>query len=286
MEDRYDLAIIGTGPAGLSAALNASIRNKRFILFGSSQLSGKIEKAHMIHNYLGLPEIRGVELKAKYLEHLKQMGIAITEKKVTNLYDMSGYFSILANNELYEAKSVILATGVQTGKGFMGEIEYLGKGVSYCATCDGMLYRNKVVTVIAYNREEEKEAEYLAELASKVYYIPMYKEPAQLSSCIEILRDKPVEITGSVTVNKLLLKEHTIETDGIFILRDTISPATLIPGIMTDHNHIKVDRTMKTSIPGCYAAGDVTGKPYQYLKAAGEGNIAALSAVSYIETLK
>ena len=114
----------------------------------------------------------------------------------------------------------------------------------------------------------------------------MYKEPVQLSSRIEILRDKPVEITGSVTVNKLILKEHTIETDGIFILRDTISPATLIPGIVTEKNHINVDRTMKTSIPGCYAAGDVTGKPYQYLKAAGEGNIAALSAVSYIEAMK
>ncbi len=286
MEDRYDLAIIGTGPAGLSAALNASIRNKRFLLFGSGQLSGKIEKAHMIHNYLGLPEIRGVELKTKYLEHLKKMGITITEKKVTNLYNMSGYFSILANNELYEAKSVILATGVQTGKGFTGEIEYLGKGVSYCATCDGMLYRNKVVAVIAYSREEEKEAEYLAELASKVYYIPMYKEVVQLSSHIEILRDKPVEITGSITVNKLILKEHTVVTDGVFILRDTISPTTLIPGIETEENHIKVDRIMKTSIPGCYAAGDVTGKPYQYLKAAGEGNIAALSAVSYIEAMK
>ncbi len=286
MNERYDLAIIGTGPAGLSAALNAKIRNKKFILFGSKQLSGKIEKAHLINNYLGFQGIQGVKLQEEFRKHIQQMEIEITEKKVTNIYTMGDYFSVLANNEIYESKAVILATGIQIGKGFTGEEAYLGKGVSYCATCDGILYRNKVVTVIAYSKQEEKEAEYLAGLASKVYYIPMYKEQVHLSDKIEIIMDKPVEIAGEDLVKKLILKNRELETDGIFILRDTINPGTLLPGIDTEENHIKVDRTMKTSIPGCYAAGDVVGKPYQYIKAAGEGNIASLSAISYIESTK
>lgn len=286
MEERYDLAIIGTGPAGLSAALNAKIRNKRFIIFGSSQLSGKIEKAHLIGNYLGFPKIQGKELQTEFQKHLRQMEIEIAEKKVTNIYPMDGYFSLLANNEIYEAKSIILATGIQIGKGFPGEEAYLGKGVSYCATCDGNFYRDKIVAVVAYSSQEEKEAEYLADMAAKVYYIPMYKEELHLSDKIEVIRDRPVEIAGGEVVNKLILKDRVLVTDGVFILRDTINPGTLIPGIETEENHIKVDRTMKTNIPGCYAAGDVTGKPYQYIKAAGEGNVAALSAVNYVETVK
>jgi thioredoxin reductase (NADPH) len=115
MDERYDIAIIGTGPAGLSAALNAKIRNKRFILFGNSQLSGKVEKAHLINNYLGLPKISGRELQSEFKKHLQQMEIEITEKKVTNIYPMEGYFSLLANNEIYEAKTIILATGIQIG---------------------------------------------------------------------------------------------------------------------------------------------------------------------------
>jgi thioredoxin reductase (NADPH) len=286
MDERYDIAIIGTGPAGLSAALNVKIRNKKYILFGNSILSNKVEKAHTINNYLGFPGIQGKTLVEEFQKHLREMDIQITEKKVTNIYSMGDYFSILANNELYEAKSLILATGVQLGKSFPGEEMFLGKGVSYCATCDGMLFRNKTVAVVAYEKHNEAEAEYLAGLASKVYYIPMYKDDIKLSEKIEIVMDKPTEILGEGIVEKLVLKNKTIETDGIFILRDTISPNTLLPGIETEENHIKVDRTMKTSLAGCFAAGDIVGKPYQYIKAAGEGNVASLSAVNYIEATK
>lgn len=114
----------------------------------------------------------------------------------------------------------------------------------------------------------------------------MYKETAALSGKIEIVMEKPVEIMGNSYVEKIVLKNSSIETDGIFILRDAISPSTLLPGIETEENHIKVDRLMKTSLKGCFAAGDIAGKPYQYIKAAGEGNVAALSAVNYIETNK
>ncbi len=283
---RYDIAIVGSGPAGLSAALNAQIRKKKFIIFGNKDFSGKLIKAHKINNYLGLYNKSGKEVHDEFAKHLDEMGITITEEKINNIYSMGDYFALMVNEKMYEASTVILATGVSYGKLFEGEEKYLGKGVGYCATCDAPLYKNKVVTIIAYNKNDEHEADYIATIASKVYYIPMYNEEVNVDSKIEVIKGIPVEIAGEEFVKKLILKEKEIETDGIFILRDSVSPAQLVPGIKIEDNHVYVDRLMKTSINGCFAAGDIVGKPYQYIKAAGEGNIAALSAVSYLDSLK
>lgn len=285
MSERYDIAIIGSGPAGLSAALNAKIRKKNFILFGNKELTAKLSKAHEINNYLGFYRKSGKEIQEEFNNHLKEMDINITEEKINNVYAMGDYFGLMVNQKMYEATTVILATGVQYGKLFDGEERLLGKGVGYCATCDAPLYKNKVVTIIAYNKHEEDEANFIASIASKVYYIPMYKEEVQVDSSIEIINDVPVEIIGEDKVSKLKLKNSEIDTDGIFILRDSISPGQLVPGLKIVDNHIEVDRLMKTNINGCFAAGDVVGKPYQYIKAAGEGNIAALSAVNYIDSI-
>jgi thioredoxin reductase (NADPH) len=113
----------------------------------------------------------------------------------------------------------------------------------------------------------------------------MYKEEVEVNSAIEIVNDTPISIEGEDKVGKLKLKDSEIDTDGIFILRDSISPGQLVPGLKIVDNHIEVDRLMSTNIPGCFAAGDVVGAPYQYIKAAGEGNIAALSAVNYIDSI-
>jgi len=285
MSSRYDIAIIGSGPAGLSAALNAKIRKKSFIIFGNKELTTKLSKAHEINNYLGFYRKSGKEIQEEFSNHLREMDITITEEKINNVYAMGDYFGIMVNEKMYEATTVILATGVQYGKLFKGEERLLGKGVGYCATCDAPLYKNKVVTIISYNKHEEDEANFIATIASKVYYIPMYKEEVEVDSSIEILNDMPVEIIGEDKVSKLKLKNSEIDTDGIFILRDSISPGQLVPGIEIVDNHIQVDRLMKTNINGCFAAGDVVGKPYQYIKAAGEGNIASLSAVNYIDSI-
>lgn len=285
MSERYDIAIIGSGPAGISAALNAKIRKKKFIIFGNNELTPKLAKAHEINNYLGFYRKSGKEIQEEFLNHLKEMDIKITEEKINNVYAMGDYFALMVNEKMYEATTVILATGVQYGKLFTGEERLLGKGVGYCATCDAPLYKGKVVTIVSYNKHEEAEANFIATIASKVYYIPMYDEEVEVDSSIEIIKDMPIEIIGEDKVSKLKLKNSEIETDGIFILRDSISPGQLVPGLNIVDNHIDVDRLMKTSINGCFAAGDVVGKPYQYIKAAGEGNIAALSAVSYIDSI-
>ncbi len=283
MGERYDIAIIGSGPAGLSAALNARIRKKNFIIFGSKDISNKLVKAHTINNYLGFYGKSGLEIRDEFLNHLQSVDINITEEKVNSIYAMGDYFSLMVNEKMYEATSIILATGVNFGKPFNGEEEFLGKGVGYCATCDAPLYKDKVVTIIAYNKKDEEEANFIASIASKVYYVPMYNEEVEVNSDIEIIKDKPVEIKGDMKVNSLILSNKELKTDGIFILRDSISPGQLVPGLELDQNHVKVDRLMKTNIKGCFAAGDIVGVPYQYIKSAGEGNIAALSAVSYVD---
>jgi len=286
MSDRIDIAIIGSGPAGVSAALNASIRKKTFKIFGSKEISQKLVKAHKVNNYLGFYGKSGLEIRDEFAKHLESMDIDITEDKINNIYSMGDYFALMGTNNNYEAKTVILATGVNFGKPLKGEEEFLGRGVGYCATCDAPLYKDKVVTIISYNKHEESEANFIAQVASKVYYIPMYKEEVAVDSSIEVIKDTPVEIVGEKFVEKLALKDREIETDGIFILRDSISPGQLVPGLQLDGNHIDVDRKMSTNLKGCFAAGDIVGTPYQYIKAAGEGNIAALSAVSYLDELR
>lgn len=283
--ERYDLAIIGSGPAGISAALNAKIRKKKFIIFGSKELSNKLTKAEKINNYLGFYGKSGEQIKDEFVNHMKSMDISITEERINNIYAMGNYFTLMANDKMYEASAIILVTGVNFGKPFKGEEEFLGKGVGYCATCDAPLYKNKVVIIIAYNKKDEEEVNFISTIASKVYYIPVYKEKVEVNEKVEIITDTPIEIVGEDRVKKLILKNSEIETDGIFILRDSVSPRQLVPGLELDENHVKVDRRMKTNLEGCFAAGDVVGAPYQYIKAAGEGNIAALSAVSYIDSL-
>lgn len=282
----YDIAIIGSGPAGMEAAITAKIRNKNIIFLSSNNSSEKVGKAHLFENYLGLPNISGDDLNEAFLEHLKSLDIEIIPAKVTNIYDMGDYFNIQAEKEIYVSKSVILATGVNFGRPYENENKFLGRGVSYCATCDGNLYKNKNIAVIGASPKEEKEANYLAELASSIIYIPLYKDVINLSSKIEVVREIPTSIEGNIKVSKLKTNKAEYEVEGIFILRDAISPKNLVPGLVTDEDRVVVDRNMATNIKGLFACGDIVGRPYQAIKAAGEGNIAALSAVEFIDESK
>ncbi len=280
--ERYDIAIIGTGPAGLEAAITAKVRNKKIILFGNKNLSMKVEKAHTIQNYLGLPNIAGEDLKAAYENHLKAMDIQITEDKINAVYAMGEYFALQGNETSYEAQTVILATGVSTAKAYPGEEEFLGRGVSYCATCDAPLYRGKTAAIIGFSPKEEAEADFMAEMAEKVYYFPMYEGAIKVSDNIEVIQDKPIAVEGTMKVQELVTEKGSYAVDGVFFLRESVSPAQLVPGLKIEDNHIAVDRQLRTNIAGCFACGDAVGAPYQYIKSAGEGNVAALSAVSYL----
>ncbi len=279
----YDCIIIGTGPAGLSAALNLKTYKKSFVWFGSKSLSDKVRKAEKITNYPGFPELTGQELFAHFEDHIQSAGLEITEKTVTNVMSAGNYYMVLADNEIYEAKTLILAMGVMTAKLLKGEDELLGRGVSYCATCDGMFYKDKEIAVLCNDPKYEHEVEYLADLAAKVTYFPLFSDSQVKKENVTISKDFPVEVNGIDRVTGLTLKSGEIlSVDGVFCLRNAIALSKLIPELEIENGHIVVNRAQKTNLPGCFAAGDCTGRPYQYTKAVGEGNVAAHSCISYL----
>ena len=291
LSERYDIAVIGTGPAGLEAAITAKVRNKSVLLIGSDGSSEKVAKAESIQNYLGLPAISGEEMKKSFLSHIDGMGIPITKDRVNAVYAMGDYFMIQCHGGDYEASACIVATGVSAQKPFPGELENLGRGVSYCATCDAALYKGKTAVIIAYSDEDEEEAKFLAERAEKVYYLPQYEGCKELGENIEVTAGvKPLSIEMKDGMSVLNAEhcgeEKTFESNGVFVLRQMVAPSQLVPGLALDGNHVGVNRQMETNIRGLFACGDITGTPYQYIKAAGEGNVAALSAVRYLATLK
>ncbi|MCH5191680.1 MAG: FAD-dependent oxidoreductase [Oscillospiraceae bacterium] len=285
--ETVDIAIIGSGPAGISAAINAQIRHKSFYLFGNSDLSDKVQRSELISNYPALPDISGAELNALFREHLEKAQIAVTQKRITGIFKMKNRFVLLADREKFEAKSVILATGTETVKPVKGEHELLGRGVSYCATCDGNLYKGKTVAVVCDNAPMEDEADYLSALAGKIYYLPLFKGGSFSADNAEVLPSPITEILGEQRVSGIRLKSgEEIAVDGVFFLKQSVSPAVLLNGLETNGGHVTVNRDMGTSVKGCFAAGDCTGLPYQITKAMGEGNIAAHSAFKYLSEIR
>lgn len=279
----YDAAIVGTGPAGLSAALNLKIRDKNFIWIGNGKLSDKIEKAECISNYPGFTNVSGKELVAAFRSQAEAMGIEIEEKVVNSIMPFSGHYALAAGSDFYEAETVVLTTGIANTAALPGESERVGKGVSYCATCDGNLYRGKTVAVLCNHARFEHEVEYLAGIAAKVHYFPLYKDVRAAADNIDIESEKIVEIMGEERVTAVKRKDGSIlDVDGVFCLRDSVALSSMLPKLETEDGHIVVDRSMATNLPGVYAAGDCTGRPYQYTKAVGEGNVAAHSVLEYL----
>ncbi|MGM9680309.1 MAG: NAD(P)/FAD-dependent oxidoreductase [Eubacteriales bacterium] len=279
----YDTAVIGTGPAGISAVLNLKIHEKNFIWIGSRNLSDKITKAERISNYPGLINLSGKEMNEIFRKQLDSMEIGITEQMVNSIMPFGDHYALMAGSDFYEARTVILTTGIANVGTLPGESEYVGKGVSYCATCDGNLYRGKTVAIVCNAARFEQEVAFLADLAAKVYYFPLYKEVSLSAANLTIMDRKAVGILGDKRVNGVKLSGGDIlPVDGIFCLRDSVALSTLLPKLKTENGHISVDRSMATNLPGVFAAGDCTGRPYQYAKSVGEGNVAAHSVIEYL----
>ena len=286
-----DCIIIGSGPAGISAALTLKANGKSFMLFGSPNLSEKISKAELIRNYPGLSNVTGEGFAEALKAQLAEAEIEIKNEKVAGVYALKEKFSVLTQeNNAYESKTVILACGVESIKPIDGEEEFLGRGVSYCATCDGFLYKGKTIAVLCTSKRLEHEIHYLAELAEKVYLIAMYKDVAPMPDNVCVLRKMPKQITGERRAENLVFAgapdkdiPAKLPVDGVFALRECIAPAVLVGGLETENNHVKIDRNTATNLKGCFAAGDCTGRPYQYAKAIGEGNVAAHAVTEYLK---
>lgn len=280
----YDVAIVGTGIAGLSAALTLSLHNKKIIWFGSADLSEKLSRAEKIANYPGFSLVSGGQFASALKKQADDAGLEITEKTITSIYSGDGKLMLAAGNDFYETKSIILATGVASSKELEGESRLLGRGVSYCATCDGFLYKGKKIAAICTSAKLEGEVRYLAQLADEVAYFALYKDVGILPDNVKIVSDIPKQIIGEQRVTAVAGNKATYECEGVFVLKRSYAPTALLPSLETLDGHILVDRQQKTGIAGVFAAGDVTGRPYQYAKAAGEGNVAAHSAIEFLDS--
>jgi len=284
MGDLLDVVIIGAGPAGLSAAVNVLTRNKTFRIFSNNE--NYLAKAERVDNHLGFYNMSGKEMMNQFLEHAKAMDIKIENGKAVNILPFDDYFMVNVNGEIIEAHKIILALGMSKVKEVPGEAILLGSGVSYCATCDGMLYRGKTAVVWDQSHDAAGEANYLKSIGVNVIFVSKKHRPEELTSEIEFISGAISEVQGENKVESVVVGDKIISADAVFMLREVVAPAALIDGLMMQSGFIYVNRNMETNIEGIYAAGDCTGKPLQISKAVSEGLIAAQHAAKEIDKNK
>ena len=244
-----------------------------------------MEKAELVENYLGMPGVTGQEMMERFRAHALAQGAEILPQRVGNVMPMGETFLVGAGSEMYTARAVILACGVSKAAQVPGEAEFLGRGVSYCATCDGMLYRQKHVAVWGLSPEAPEEAEFLHSIGCQVTYIAP-KRPQALAPGIEFLPGAVTAVHGGAAVTSVEVKGEALAVDGLFIFRPSAPPDSLVPGIGMENGRVKVDDAMRTNIPRLYAAGDMLGAPLQVAKAVGDGLVAGLCAAEELQQLE
>ena len=264
---KYDLLVIGGGPAGLTAAIHARARNKSVLVVSNEPTASPLCKAPEMDNYPGLPGVTGLELVERLVAQAEGMGAELRRGRVLNLMPMGGTVMASVGSEVVEASAAVLAVGVARAVPLKGEERLLGRGVSYCATCDGMFYRNRPIVVAGNAPDLEEETEYLRSIGCQV-------TEAKLTG---------MEILGEDKVSSVRLPDGSeIPCDGVFLLRSAIAPTQMVPGLELEDGYIKVDSRMATNLPGVFAAGDCTGQPLQLAKAVGQGQLAAHWALAGI----
>lgn len=303
----FDIIILGGGPAGLSAAIYAARSAAKTAIIDISMLGGQPSNYLELENYPGFAKIGGYDLMEKFEEHADMFGIQKFPMEEIQSVDLtSDIKTVTTLNGEFKAKSIIIATGAQSKKlGVEGEKEFVGRGVSYCAVCDGAFYKDKVVAVVGGGNAAVEEASYLTKFASKVYLIhrrdelradKIVQERAFQNEKLEFIYDTVVnringeDLVKSATIENV--KTHEIKDlaiDGIFPYIGFEPNADLFTGqVKQDKNgFIIVDEAMQTSVKGVYAIGDVRVTPLrQVITAAADGAIAAVYAGRYIETLE
>ena len=277
----HDILVLGSGPAGLAAAVAARGRNKTALVIGSRWQDSPLARAERVDNYLGLPGRTGLELLEEFVRHAEGMGVDFVVGRAVSLMAYQG-FMVTVGSQVYDGRALVLAPGVVRQAKYPGEERFLGRGVSYCATCDGMLYRNKPVVVVGRAPDAPHEANYLHTLGCQVTYVAQ-QSPEGLDPAIPFVRAGRLAVKGESTVTALEADGADLPCAGVFILRQAVAPTDLLPELATEGGYIRVDREMATNVEGVFAAGDCTGAPLQVSKAVGEGHVAALSACAYLD---
>ncbi|WP_367924746.1 NAD(P)/FAD-dependent oxidoreductase [uncultured Ruthenibacterium sp.] len=281
MEKVWDCIVVGGGPAGLSAAINLRQRGKQPLVLSAGE--NLLRKAEQVDNYLGLPGLTGSEMMDQFLRHAHHLSVEIRTAQAGNIMPLGDTFLVNAGGEILTCRSVILACGVSKAKTVPGEEEFLGRGVSYCATCDGMLYRGQEIAVWGLGPDAPDEAAFLASIGCHVHYIAQ-KKPESLADGIEFLQGRVDAVEGAQTVEHVNVGDQKLPVAGVFILRASVPAGALVPGLsLTEEGFVSADSKKQTSIPGLFVAGDMCGKPLQVAKAVGDGLVAALSCAEYLD---
>lgn len=304
MSHIYDLIIIGSGPAGLAAAVYAQRAKLDTLVVEKAMVSGgQVLTTYEVDNYPGLPGIGGYDLGIKFREHADRLGARFVEDEVLNIQDggKGAIKGVVCQGNTYEARSLILATGAVHRKlGVPGEEELAGAGVSYCATCDGAFFRNKVTAVIGGGYVAVEDAIFLARMCSKVYLIHRRNELRAAKSLqenllsldnVEVIWDTVADsINGDGMVKSLSLtnvkngQKRELDVQGVFIAVGITPESRAFEGLVDmDHGYIRAGEDTVTSAPGIFAAGDVRTKPLrQIITAAADGANAITSVERYL----
>nr|WP_325213137.1 NAD(P)/FAD-dependent oxidoreductase [uncultured Oscillibacter sp.] len=267
----YDVIVVGGGPAGLSAAQNVRARGRTALVVSNPLEENPLWKAKEVDNYLGLPRVTGSELLTAFRRHAEDAGAEFLEGRALSALRSGEDWFVSVENAMVQGKAVVLAAGVVRGKKIPGEAELLGRGVSYCATCDGMLYRGKKVAVLGWTPSAKKEAAFLEGIGCEVSYFD---------------RPRDCSIQGTEKVEAVICGGAAEAVEGVFLLRPAMAPGDLFPGLAAEGGFVTADRDMATNLPGVFAAGDCTGGPLQVSKAVGEGLVAGQKAAAFAAALK
>lgn len=302
----YDVTIIGAGPAGMTAAVYASRANLDTLLLERGVPGGQMADTEDVENYPGFESILGQELSTKMFEHAQKFGTEYAYGDVKEVIDHGDFKEINAGSKTYKTKSIIITTGAQYKKlGAPGEQELTGRGVSYCAVCDGAFFKERNIAVIGGGDSAVEEGIYLTRFANKVTIIhrrdelraqKIIQERAFDNDKIEFIWDTVVESMNEASgkLDSLSLKNvKTGETsefsaDGVFVYIGMVplSEPFLSLGIVNDEGYIPTNENMETKVPGVFAAGDIREKELrQIVTATGDGSIAAEQAIKYLENL-
>lgn len=302
MKTEYDLVIVGAGPAGMCAGIYAARRGLTTLIIEKGACGGQLLLASGIGNYPGIEGVSGFELAGKMEAHARNAGVEFVSADVLRVVDEVGKKTVSTTAASYSAKAVVIASGaVHRSLNVPGEEKYLGKGVSYCANCDGPLFKGKTIAVVGGGNHACNDAAYLSEIAGKAYLIHR-RDSFRAEECVvEHVKNKGVEFVYDTVVEEFLGGEflegvklknvksgetRTLPVAGAFISVGVVPLKALAEemGVKTDEKgYIIIDERQMTNIPGVFAAGDVTGGVQQVATAVGEGCIAALSAYEYIK---
>ena len=286
----FDVIIIGGGPAGISASLYTKRGNKKTLVINSE--SSTLQEVHKIENYYGFENgISGKELYDIGIKQAKNLGIEVKQEEVLSVKINEKGFEVITNKDTYESEAVIISVGNKKNKvKIKGIKDFEGKGVSYCAICDGFFYRDKEVAVIGSGNYAISETNDLINIAKKVTILTNGEKAPEFRADNVEINSKPIEeIEGKEKVEKVVFNDRTsINADGIFVAQGTAGGFELAKklGLLIKDNHIIVNENMETNIKGVYACGDCTGGLMQVSKSVYQGTVAGLEVIKFLNKNK